>query len=592
MKFSDIISDIMPFVKDGNSELPFIISRNGGKWEIDYINLPEDKIEDYFDSVREERDSCAVMYTGADFANGSFAFVYDKILKERIVLESDSWAIIDDNITQFIDNIDENIAHLSPEAAEHLTNLNYPLKWIMSICPPPLIQQIENKVADLSKQISETVPGTSFDKMIDKIRPEVAVSGNEPLIIYRDAGGNWHGDFTQNQYGETYEWVEDVMNSDKAAFIMRGRDFPNGEKQALCNDILCQRLRGEYYNLTCYDTAADHDKIYALLNFFEDKVNLFSPETLSCFTEFDRPLKFLEQMCPFNLETEYDGWLYNKSLAADAIDHIEQRVGDIINSQKDKTELKKQTQRDVPAAIESGEIPIEPKCVIDGHYVEKWSISLAGREVFLAVDEKDDEPYLVCTAKRDNPLGVTEYFGGEVTSDYIEAMRGFLDRVDELLVTLEKERAMLPTIPLTLTSADCVTGGLDEDLTGKVVVIKPEVLSPEYQTAEHQLKIVLGGFGASPNSRGNAVFCKDLYSGKESRFERYDVAGVADIEKIPQWAREKIAEQRGEELQSDKLPEVKTKPKPKPSLHDNIERNKARGGAANKPVRKRGENEH
>jgi hypothetical protein len=106
---------------------------------------------------------------------------------------------------------------------------------------------------------------------------------------------------------------------------------------------------------------------------------------------------------------------------------------------------------------------------------------------------------------------------------------------------LEKERAAFPTFQPTLTAADCVPGGLDENLTGKVVVIKPTVLSPEYRTADHQLKIVQGGFGAEPNARGNAVFCKDLYSDKETRFERYDIAGVVDPAKLPQWAKDKLA---------------------------------------------------
>jgi len=74
-----------------------------------------------------------------------------------------------------------------------------------------------------------------------------------------------------------------------------------------------------------------------------------------------------------------------------------------------------------------------------------------------------------------------------------------------------------------------------------IIVIKPEVLSPEYRRSEHQLKTCQGGFGASPTASGTAVFCTDLYSGKESRFERYDVAGVIDPAKMPDWAVKKIA---------------------------------------------------
>jgi hypothetical protein len=120
-------------------------------------------------------------------------------------------------------------------------------------------------------------------------------------------------------------------------------------------------------------------------------------------------------------------------------------------------------------------------------------------------------------------------------------MRDFVDRADTLLCSLEQERAAFPTIQPTLTAADCVPSGLDADLMGKVVIIKSEVLSPEYRFADHQLKIVTGGFGSYPDARGNAVFCKDLYSDRESRFERYDIAGVADTNRIPEWANRKLA---------------------------------------------------
>jgi hypothetical protein len=229
------------------------------------------------------------------------------------------------------------------------------------------------------------------------------------------------------------------------------------------------------------------------------------------------------------METGHEGWTFNEDLAPDAIDAIERQIETLL--ERNRTELIDSPQEIKPAA---------DKRVIDG-YTERFSVTLAGREIFLAVDETQDAPYLVCTAKWDNPLGLTEYTEGAVTYDYLEAMREFVDRVDTLLIGLEKERAAFLTIQPTLTAADCIPGGLDADLMGKVAVIKPDALSPEYRTADRQLKIVRGGFGAHPDARGNAVFCKDLYSDKETRFERYDIAGVADPAKLPQWAKDKIA---------------------------------------------------
>ena len=69
----------------------------------------------------------------------------------------------------------------------------------------------------------------------------------------------------------------------------------------------------------------------------------------------------------------------------------------------------------------------------------------------------------------------------------------------------------------------------------------------EYQTADRQLVLVRGGFGASANARGSAVFVVNLYNGRESRFERRDVLGEVKPEHIPHWALEKAARIRERE---------------------------------------------
>lgn len=73
-------------------------------------------------------------------------------------------------------------------------------------------------------------------------------------------------------------------------------------------------------------------------------------------------------------------------------------------------------------------------------------------------------------------------------------------------------------------------------------MIKADVLRREYRTAQHQLKLCVGGFGASPHSRGSAVFCQDLCSGQTSRFERRDILGTVKPEMLPAWAKQKLDE--------------------------------------------------
>lgn len=77
----------------------------------------------------------------------------------------------------------------------------------------------------------------------------------------------------------------------------------------------------------------------------------------------------------------------------------------------------------------------------------------------------------------------------------------------------------------------------EDDLNDKVVVIKSDALRREYQQGPYQLRLCTGGFGASPKSRGSACFCRDLLTGKSSRFERLDIAGIYPMEKLPEWAK-------------------------------------------------------
>ena len=52
----------------------------------------------------------------------------------------------------------------------------------------------------------------------------------------------------------------------------------------------------------------------------------------------------------------------------------------------------------------------------------------------------------------------------------------------------------------------------------------------------NQIMLCTGGFGASPNCRGNACFCIELYTGKSCRQERPDVMGTLERSQLPKWA--------------------------------------------------------
>lgn len=131
-----------------------------------------------------------------------------------------------------------------------------------------------------------------------------------------------------------------------------------------------------------------------------------------------------------------------------------------------------------------------------------------------------------------------------VSDDYTEIVQLFGERVAE---QARKTREILQTqIPKgadlgLFTAVDCNAISSMDDLHNKVIVIKAEVLRPEYQLGPCQLKLCTGGFGASPNSRGSACFCTDLHNGEHSRFERQDVLGTIDRKNLPNWAKEQLS---------------------------------------------------
>lgn len=74
----------------------------------------------------------------------------------------------------------------------------------------------------------------------------------------------------------------------------------------------------------------------------------------------------------------------------------------------------------------------------------------------------------------------------------------------------------------------------DVDLNGKIVVRKEETLSEKYRTFDNRLYRVTGGFGASPNSMGRAIFAECLGDGTSERFDHNELEGWLSDEEASQ----------------------------------------------------------
>ena len=88
----------------------------------------------------------------------------------------------------------------------------------------------------------------------------------------------------------------------------------------------------------------------------------------------------------------------------------------------------------------------------------------------------------------------------------------------------------------------CVAGSLD--YTGKVLILRPNVLKEEFWSDRNQLWVGETGFGCSPTASGRAVYATCLGDGEKARWERADFLGVMDEKYLPDWGWEKLAELR------------------------------------------------
>ena len=169
-------------------------------------------------------------------------------------------------------------------------------------------------------------------------------------------------------------------------------------------------------------------------------------------------------------------------------------------------------------------------------YEVTHAVELAGGEVIFAENKEVEQRYLVCDNSWDNPLGIDLYKNGVISADFLEMIKEFTRRLSERVAAVETERETRGIPFQTLTAEDCYPKG-ETDLNGCVVVIKPEKLAPEYRSIDNQLALCTGGFGASPNSRGRAVFCQNLITGKTTQWNRDDIVGTVSAERLPDWAR-------------------------------------------------------
>ena len=127
-----------------------------------------------------------------------------------------------------------------------------------------------------------------------------------------------------------------------------------------------------------------------------------------------------------------------------------------------------------------------------------------------------------------------------VSDSYADIAAVFGERIAEKAVEVQKELEHIRKNvgdDAELTAKDCMPDSYENCVEGRVVVLRGDVLRPEYKRASNQLLLCTGGFGAQPNPRGRTCFATRLYDTKRIQCRRDDILGVLPEDKLPGWAK-------------------------------------------------------
>jgi hypothetical protein len=130
---------------------------------------------------------------------------------------------------------------------------------------------------------------------------------------------------------------------------------------------------------------------------------------------------------------------------------------------------------------------------------------------------------------------------GDNNEPYIdESVTEFLEAVEYKIGELIKENVDY----IKLTASECLADSENADFTKQLIIVNPDLLMPEYRSSTSQLVECSHGNGARPNAIGRSVFGNELYSGETVVYDRSEILGIADEDKLPQWAKIKLEIQR------------------------------------------------
>ena len=175
-----------------------------------------------------------------------------------------------------------------------------------------------------------------------------------------------------------------------------------------------------------------------------------------------------------------------------------------------------------------------------GDYEVLTSIMIGDSEVALCQNPNapKDEVFL-CGYIENN--GLFERLTNCIVSfSYAESAQDFGERVAAKAKEVQKELEHIGKNvgdDSELTAKDCIPDSIENCIEGKIIVIRGDLLRPEYKRASNQLLLCTGGFGAQSSPRGRTCFATRLYDAKQIQCRREDVLGIMPEENLPEWAK-------------------------------------------------------
>ncbi len=178
-----------------------------------------------------------------------------------------------------------------------------------------------------------------------------------------------------------------------------------------------------------------------------------------------------------------------------------------------------------------------------GDYEILTSVYIGEHEIVLCENSKaPSDKVFLCGYLEDN--GIFVRLNNCLVSDsYAEIAEIFGERVVEKSKEVQKKLECIEKNignDTELKEDDCVPDYYKNSIEGRIVILKGDILRPEYRRASSQLLLCTGGFGAQASARGRCCFATRLYDGKNTQFRREDILGIVPEEKLPEWAKNKL----------------------------------------------------